>query len=52
MRAINHHVKYFENRSSYEEAEIIITHICSTKEQLSLWKLIIMQLKQLRTILP
>ena len=52
MGAINHHVKYFENRSSCEEAEIIIIHICSPKEQLSLWKLAIMQLKELRTILP
>lgn len=35
MAATNHHTKYFKNHSFCEEAEVIIIHIHSMKEQLN-----------------
>lgn len=39
MGAINHHIKYFKNQSFCEEAEVIIIHLCSIKDQLDVWNL-------------
>lgn len=43
---INHHIRHSKNHSLSEEEKVIITQVCSMKEQLTMWKFAKMQIRE------